>query len=173
MQNNTPITGPVSNTPGLTGYRTVMPESEQHRMMEQARVRAAAQERASGYGQAGAISGLAGIGLGVGQSANRTPTQAAGGPRPSGPATLMQGGPPPPQGGVPNGSQSSQGLSYVPAKVSPVPVPVIPPHRPTSQPNQPPYPNAQAAPQGQEGAQPQQPAPEAAQAQGPPSGAGE
>lgn len=165
MQNNTPMTGPVSDTPGLTGYRTVMPESEQHRMMEQARVRAAAQERASGYGQAaGAISGLAG------QSANRTPTQAAGSPA----TPMQQGGPPPPQGGMPNGSQSSQGLPYVPAKVSPVPVPVIPPQRPASQPNQPPYPNAQAAAlQGQEGAQPQQPAPEVAQAQRPPSGAGE
>ncbi|SPO04468.1 uncharacterized protein DNG_07153 [Cephalotrichum gorgonifer] len=136
---NSHIPGPVSTAPGLTGYRTVMPESEQQRMMEQARVRAAAQERASSYTQQQpTIAGLAGIGLGVGQSANRAPTQAPGGP-----ATPVQGGPPPQRGMMPNGAQSSQGLSYAPAKVSPVPVPVIPPHRPASQPNQAQYSNVQ------------------------------
>ncbi|KAK1831284.1 hypothetical protein QBC39DRAFT_96980 [Podospora conica] len=52
---------------GLTGYATVMPEGQHRQIMEQARARAEAENRAMGHmGKVaqGEISGLAGIGLG-------------------------------------------------------------------------------------------------------------
>ncbi|CAI4217528.1 unnamed protein product [Parascedosporium putredinis] len=86
----------VSTAPGLTGYHTVMTDSQQQRMLEQAR--AAARDGNSGYNSP--VSGLAGIGLGA-------PVQHR----------IMNGGS---QGGSPIVQHQ------IPAKVSPVPVPIIP-----------------------------------------------
>ncbi|KAL2023708.1 hypothetical protein VTK56DRAFT_1422 [Thermocarpiscus australiensis] len=71
---------PAGNRPpphsNLTGYATVMPEVQQRQLMEQARARADAEQRASGHigkvsqgesgggGGGGGVVGLAGIGLG-------------------------------------------------------------------------------------------------------------
>ncbi|CAI4217734.1 unnamed protein product [Parascedosporium putredinis] len=74
----------VSTAPGLTGYHTVMTDSQQQRMLEQAR--AAARDGNSGYNSP--VSGLAGIGLGVGQTMNRSPAPVPA--RPNMPGVLQQ-----------------------------------------------------------------------------------
>ena len=128
----------VGTAPGLTGYHTVMPESQQQRMMEQARVRAAARDGTSGA-YASPIAGLAGIGLGVAQGVNRSPAPAPvrpnmpGAPLQPVPGAAMQ------RGMLNGGAQGSPSLQpQIPAKVSPVPVPVIPSAQrpPSTQPGQ-------------------------------------
>lgn len=118
----------MNRTPSLTGYATVMPEVQQRQVMEQARARADAEQRASGHmGKVaqGEVVGLAGIGLGgqvdVHKIAAAKAMQMGGGPQGQGqpgqgtnmspsPKLPMHGGPSPGQGPV-NG-------------VTPVPIPV-------------------------------------------------
>jgi hypothetical protein len=66
---NAPAMPQMANRPSsLTGYHTVMPEVQQQQLIDQARARADAQQRATGFGgkvaQPNEISGLAGINLG-------------------------------------------------------------------------------------------------------------
>lgn len=85
--------------PGLTGYHTVIPEAQQQLILDQAKARVAAQDRSSSYG------GPMG-----------SPGFAMGGMRP---------GIQTPSGQRINGAHNL-GTPPIPAKVTPVPVPVIP-----------------------------------------------
>ncbi|KAL7928773.1 hypothetical protein V8C35DRAFT_223589 [Trichoderma chlorosporum] len=108
-------TGTHSQSPGLTGYHTVIPEAQQQRILDQAKARVAAQERSAMFtdrlSQAGVPSGLAGV------DASRLAAIRASVANQNKPQT-----PPPPKPGV-NGNA---GTGHVPYKVTPVPVPVIP-----------------------------------------------
>lgn len=110
-----------SNT--ALGYHTVIPEAQQHRILEQAKARVAAQERSAMFADKitqPAVSGLAGIGLGANVDVNRLAA-----------ARASISGPPKPPTPVGQQRQSMNGTpplsGYVPPhKVTPVPVPVIP-----------------------------------------------
>ncbi|PNP56636.1 hypothetical protein THARTR1_03332 [Trichoderma harzianum] len=110
-------TGTHSQSPGLTGYHTVIPEAQQQRILDQAKARVAAQERSAMFtdrlSQGGVPSGLAGMGVDASRLAAIRATVA----NQNKPQT-----PPPPKSGM-NGNS---GAGHVPYKVTPVPVPVIP-----------------------------------------------
>ncbi|RFU71912.1 hypothetical protein TARUN_10351 [Trichoderma arundinaceum] len=113
-------TGGHSQSPGLTGYHTVIPEAQQQRILDQAKARVAAQERSAMFAdrlsQAG-VSGFAGMGLGVNVDASRIAAIRASMANQNKPQT-----PTPSKSGV-NGTP---GTGHIPYKVTPVPVPVIP-----------------------------------------------
>ncbi|EHK23449.1 uncharacterized protein TRIVIDRAFT_1006, partial [Trichoderma virens Gv29-8] len=110
-------TGTHSQSPGLTGYHTVIPEAQQQRILDQAKARVAAQERSAMFtdrlSQAGVSSGFSGMGVDASRLAAIRATVA----NQNKPQT-----PTPPKPGV-NGTA---GTAHVPYKVTPVPVPVIP-----------------------------------------------
>ncbi|KAL7951479.1 hypothetical protein V8C42DRAFT_8847 [Trichoderma barbatum] len=110
-------TGTHSQSPGLTGYHTVIPEAQQQRILDQAKARVAAQERSTMFtdrlSQAGVSSGLTGMGVDASRLAAIRATVA----NQNKPQT-----PTPPKPGM-NGTA---GTAHVPYKVTPVPVPVIP-----------------------------------------------
>ncbi|KAG6011024.1 hypothetical protein E4U21_000055 [Claviceps maximensis] len=133
-----------SQSPGLTGYHTVIPEAQQQRILDQAKARVAAQDRSAIYGDRMSQPGYAvtGMGMGVGTSTstaygvnaaarvNTTNQQ-----KPQTPAGQKQGT----NGTSTPGTQTQ----YVPpSKVTPVPVPPIPGagQAQSSQPSQPPQP---------------------------------
>ncbi|KHO02071.1 uncharacterized protein MAM_01072 [Metarhizium album ARSEF 1941] len=108
-----------NQSPGLTGYHTVIPEAQQQRILEQAKARVAAQERTAMFGDK-MQPGFPGMPMGYGGNvdANRMATARAN--------LMNQQKPQTPVGqrqGI-NGTPQSQ---YVPpSKVTPVPVPPIP-----------------------------------------------
>jgi hypothetical protein len=124
MQNNN-----AAQSPGLTGYHTVLPVSQQQRAIEQAQARFAAREKTLGFGdkiaQSG-IAGLAGIGLtGSMDIAKMASANLAGGvQKHQMPAGGVGGGQQRP--GVNGVGTPQQSHSPVPQRVTPVPVPVIP-----------------------------------------------
>ncbi|EGO55695.1 hypothetical protein NEUTE1DRAFT_131378 [Neurospora tetrasperma FGSC 2508] len=166
----------MNRTPSLTGYATVMPEVQQRQVMEQARARADAEQRASGHmGKVaqGEVVGLAGIGLGGNVDVHKIAAAKAmqmGGPgggsgqgqvtnMPPSPKLPMHGGPSPVNG------------------VTPVPVPVpspIPAAQQQQQPQQQQPPPQQSQVQTQQQQQQQQmmsqPQPQQQQPQLPQSG---
>ncbi|KAL7797334.1 hypothetical protein V8C37DRAFT_307532 [Trichoderma ceciliae] len=113
-------TGTHSQSPGLTGYHTVIPEAQQQRILDQAKARVAAQERSAMFAdrlsQTG-VSGFPGMGLGVNVDASRLAAIRANMASQNKPQT-----PTPSKPGV-NGTP---GTGHIPFKVTPVPVPVIP-----------------------------------------------
>ncbi|KAI9147695.1 hypothetical protein HJFPF1_12725 [Paramyrothecium foliicola] len=109
-----------SQSPGLTGYHTVIPEAQQQRIVDQAKARFAAQERSAMFGDKISqpmVSGLAGIGLGGTMDVNRLAAARA--------SLANQPKPQTPTGQKP-GINGTPGPAHVPLKVTPVPVPVIP-----------------------------------------------
>lgn len=109
------------------GYHTVIPEAQQHRILEQAKARVAAQERSAMFADKitqpqPAVSGLAGIGLGGNVDVNRLAAQRASvGGQPKPPTPVGQ------QRQAMNGTPPMAGPGNAPPhKVTPVPVPVIP-----------------------------------------------
>ncbi|KAK8922903.1 hypothetical protein VCV18_006963 [Metarhizium anisopliae] len=120
-----------SQSPGLTGYHTVIPEAQQQRILEQAKARVAAQERTAMFGDK-MQPGFPGMPMGYGgnMEANRIAAARANimnQQKPQTPVGQRQGM---------NGTPQSQ---YVPpSKVTPVPVPPIPgAGQPQPQPGQP------------------------------------
>ncbi|KFA79059.1 hypothetical protein S40288_08155 [Stachybotrys chartarum IBT 40288] len=114
-------TGQQNQSPGITGYHTVIPEAQQQRILDQAKARVAAQERSALFGDKIAqpsVSGLAGIGLGGGTiDVNRLAAvraSFANQQKPQSPVGQRQG-----MNGTPV-------AGHTPAKVTPVPFPVIP-----------------------------------------------
>jgi hypothetical protein len=109
-----------SQSPGLTGYHTVIPEAQQQRIVDQAKARFAAQERSAMFGDKISqpmVSGLAGIGLGGTMDVNRLAAaraSLASQPKPQTPTGQRQS------------ANGTPGTPHVPLKVTPVPVPVIP-----------------------------------------------
>ncbi|KAI5467996.1 hypothetical protein BGZ63DRAFT_419646 [Mariannaea sp. PMI_226] len=115
---------PTANVGGITGYHTVIPESQQQRIIDQAKARVAAQERSALFAdkitqQPGLPGG--GMGLGGGMDASRLAAarasiaaqqqqQKPGTPTPNSGRIGMNGSPVP----------------HVPHKVTPVPIPVPP-----------------------------------------------
>lgn len=89
---------------GLTGYATVMPEGQQRQVMEQARARADAEQRAIGHmGKVtqGEVVGLAGIGLGGTYDVNKVAAakmQMGASSMSASPRPQMQNGPSPVNG---------------------------------------------------------------------------
>lgn len=87
---------------GLTGYATVMPEGQQRQVLEQARARADAEQRATGHmGKVvqTEVVGLAGIGLGVGAPRMQMQANMSPSPRPpmhNGPSPVNGAGQPAP-----------------------------------------------------------------------------
>ncbi|KAG6015719.1 hypothetical protein E4U54_003070 [Claviceps lovelessii] len=115
---------PYSQSPGLTGYHTVIPEAQQQRILDQAKARVAAQDRSAIYGDMMSQPGHAamgvgvGVGMGTGYAVNAARTNSIQQqPKPQIPVAPKQGT---------NGT-STPGTQYVPpSKVTPVPVPPIP-----------------------------------------------
>ncbi|KAG6183680.1 hypothetical protein E4U27_001273 [Claviceps purpurea] len=139
---NTPGQHPqFSQSPGLTGYHTVIPEAQQQRILDQAKARVAAQDR-SGAAQGGHAG--AGTGAGMGYGAGGVPAGHAG---------QRQGANGTPMATPVATPVGTPGTQYVPpSKVTPVPVPPIPGAGGVSQQQQPQQ--QQQTPQQQ---QPQQP----------------
>jgi hypothetical protein len=124
--------GQQTQSPGLTGYHTVIPEAQQQRIVDQAKARFAAQERSAMFGDKISqpmVSGLAGIGLGGTMDVNRLAAARA--------SLANQPKPQTPTGQRPS-MNGTPGPNHVPLKVTPVPVPVIPGSQ--QQPQQPPKP---------------------------------
>lgn len=114
-------TGSHSQSPGLTGYHTVIPEAQQQRILDQAKARVAAQERSAMFADRLSqtnTSGLSGMGLGVNIDASRIAAIRAN--------MANQNKPQSPTPSKPGGVNGTPGTSHVPYKVTPVPVPVIP-----------------------------------------------
>ncbi|GFP54936.1 hypothetical protein ACSS6W_002836 [Trichoderma asperelloides] len=114
-------TGSHSQSPGLTGYHTVIPEAQQQRILDQAKARVAAQERSAMFADRLSqtnTSGLSGMGLGVNIDASRIAAIRAN--------MANQNKPQSPTPSKPGGMNGTPGTSHVPYKVTPVPVPVIP-----------------------------------------------
>ncbi|KAK5995528.1 hypothetical protein PT974_03937 [Cladobotryum mycophilum] len=105
--------GAHSQSPGLVGYHTVIPESQQQRILEQAKARMAAQERSAAMLSQ---SGLAGLSYGTPLDPNRVAAVRG---------MASQTKPQTPTGQKP-GVNGNSGPAHVPYKVTPVPVPVIP-----------------------------------------------
>ncbi|KAK2591602.1 hypothetical protein QQS21_010699 [Conoideocrella luteorostrata] len=117
-----------SQSPGLTGYHTVIPEAQQQRILEQAKARVAAQERSTMFGDKMSQPGFAGTGTGTGtgigyggnMDANRMAAARASlmdQPKPQTPVGQRQGM---------NGTPTPASQYMPPSKVTPVPVPAIP-----------------------------------------------
>ncbi|KAK3400545.1 hypothetical protein B0T20DRAFT_348287 [Sordaria brevicollis] len=130
----------MNRTPSLTGYATVMPEVQQRQVMEQARARADAEQRASGHmGKVaqGEVVGLAGIGLGGNVDVHKiaaakamqmggpggVPPQGQPGQGQPGQGTNMSPSPKLPMHGGPS---PSPGLGPVNGVITPVPIPQVP-----------------------------------------------
>ncbi|KAF7562549.1 hypothetical protein G7046_g1607 [Stylonectria norvegica] len=108
-------------TPGLTGYHTVIPEAQQQRILDQAKARVAAQERSAMFAdkitQPG-MGGLSGMGLGSGVDASRLAAARA--------SMAAQQKPQTPLGNNPRIGLNGTPGQHIPHKVTPVPVPAIP-----------------------------------------------
>lgn len=110
----------------LTGFATVMPEVQQRQVMEQARARADAEQRASGHmGKVtqGEVVGLAGIGLGghmdvhkVAAAKMQMGNHHSMSPSPKVP--MQHGGPSPVNGVAPSQPPSKVAVSPIPAPPS-------------------------------------------------------
>ena len=110
-----------SQSPGPTGYHTVIPEAQQQRILEQAKARVAAQDKSAMFGdKMGAQGGYAGM---PGMQYNSMDANRIAAARTS---IINQQKPLTPQGQrhALNGTPSSQFVP--PSKVTPVPVPPIP-----------------------------------------------
>jgi len=125
--------GSGGRSAGLTGFATVMPEGQQRQVMEQARARADAEQRATvhmGKMTQGEVVGLAGIGLGGSFDVNKF-TAAKMGVNNMSPSSRppMHGGPSPVNGaGLPPSSQGQPGPGHHLGSPSPAPPPGQPQH---------------------------------------------
>lgn len=107
---------PANQTPGLTGYHTVIPEAQQQRILEQAKARVAAQERSAMFAdkisQPGQFSGVNLSSIDPGRLAAARAAMAAQQKSQNAGVNFQR----------PNGTPTP----HIPHKVTPVPVPPIP-----------------------------------------------
>ena len=106
--------GHFSQSPGLTGYHTVIPEAQQQRILDQAKARVAAQERSAMFGDKMGHPGMPGMGYTGSIDASRIAAARANlmsQQKPQTPVGQMQrpglNGSPAPQGSPPPAQQHS------------------------------------------------------------------
>ena len=107
---------PAAQTPGLTGYHTVIPEAQQQRILDQAKARVAAQERSAMFADKITPGSFSGVNLAGIDASRLAAARAAMAAQQKAQATPGANVP------RPNGTPTP----HIPHKVTPVPVPPIP-----------------------------------------------